>query len=321
MKDVKEWVKYAVVLSIAIVAYIILNLLIFFGIINNYYGTVMIFIGINIILAVSLNLINGITGQLSLGHAGFMSVGAYASSILSIKLGIPFVIAILIGGIAAAIIGLLVGFPTLRLKGDYLAITTLGFGEIIRVVFQNVNYVGGARGLMGIPKNTNFTVVFIASFIVVLVIINIVNSTHGRALKSIREDEIAAQAMGINTVRYKIFAFSLAAFFAGIGGGLFAHYAMYINPSQFGFLKSMDYVIMVVMGGLGSITGSIIAAIVLTILPEFLRVINDYRMIIYALALILIMLYRPQGLMGNVEFSVSRMYNKLINKTSKKGVK
>jgi branched-chain amino acid transport system permease protein len=316
----KEWVKYAIVLGISVVIYAILANMMKFGIINNYYKQIIIFAGINIILAVSLNLINGITGQLSLGHAGFMSIGAYISSMLTLNMHLPFIAVLIMGGIGAAVAGLVIGFPTLRLNGDYLAITTLGFGEIIRVILYNIPAVGGSRGLMGIPKKTTFDIVFLMAVITVLVIINLINSTHGRALKSIREDEIAAQSMGVNVVKYKLLAFSIASFFAGIAGGLYAHYFMYINPKSFDFLQSMNIVIMVVMGGMGSIIGSIISAIVLTFLPEFLRDFEDYRMVIYSLALILIMIYRPKGLLGTRELSVSGIYKKLTGKFSRGGV-
>lgn len=307
----REWIKYGVVLVIAVLIYFVLANLMYFGVLNNYYIQIITFAGINIILAVSLNLINGITGQLSLGHAGFMSIGGYVASIATLNLGAPFIVSLLIGGVAAAIVGAIVGFPTLRLKGDYLAITTLGFGEIIRVIFNNIPAVGGASGLMGIPKETTFDIVFLLVVITVLVVINLINSTHGRALKSIREDEIAAESMGINTVIYKVLAFTVAALFAGIAGGLYAHYFSYINPKSFDFLQSMNIVIMVVMGGMGSIVGSIIAAIVLTILPEALRDFADYRMVIYSLALILLMIYRPKGLFGTKELSISGAYNSL----------
>lgn len=317
----KEWVKYAIALGISAVIYTVLANMMRFGIINNYYKQIIIFAGINIILAVSLNLINGITGQLSLGHAGFMSVGAYISSMLTLNLHLPFTAVLIAGGIGAAAAGLIIGFPTLRLSGDYLAITTLGFGEIIRVILYNIPAVGGSRGLMGIPKKTTFDIVFLVAVITVLVIINLINSTHGRALKSIREDEIAAQSMGVNIVKYKLLAFSIASFFAGIAGGLYAHYFMYINPKSFDFLQSMNIVIMVVMGGMGSIIGSIISAIVLTFLPEFLRDFQDYRMVIYSLALILIMIYRPKGLLGTKELSISGIYKKLAKKFGRGGVR
>ncbi|MBI1805726.1 MAG: branched-chain amino acid ABC transporter permease [Ignavibacteria bacterium] len=275
--------------------------------INPYYFQIIIYIGINIILATSLNLINGFAGQFSLGHAGFMSLGAYTASLVSSTLhassGNPVDIlilplALLLGGAVAALAGLLVGIPTLRLKGDYLAITTLGFGEIIRVVIQNLNFLGGARGFTGIPKLANFFWVFSVVSIVVFAISNLINSTYGKGFLAVRDDEIAAQAMGINTTKYKVIAFITGAFFAGIAGGLYAHFISYINPQQFSFIKSIEIVVMVIIGGMGSTVGVIIAAIVLTILPEALRGIAEYRMVIYSLMLVVIMISRPQGLFG-----------------------
>jgi branched-chain amino acid transport system permease protein len=271
---------------------------------------------INIILAISLNLVIGFTGQLTLGHAGFMAVGAYAASIVTIKLATPFPIALLIGGIFAGIIGFLIGLPTLRLKGDYLAITTLGFGEIIRVVITNIDELGGGQGLTGIPPKTTFAWVFFIMIFSVVIIYNVVRSSQGRAMMSVREDEIAAEAMGINTTKYKIMAFVLGSFFAGIAGGLFAHYSFFITPSQFGFLKSVDIVTYVVLGGMGSISGSILSTGVLTYLPEALRSFNDLRMIIYPIALIIIMRFSPQGLLGSQELSL-KMFNKFTKGSGK----
>ncbi len=274
---------------------------------NPYYFTVIIYIGINIILATSLNLINGYAGQFSLGHAGFMALGAYGASVVTRALnataGDPLSIAILpvalvVGGIVAALAGLVVGIPSLRLRGDYLAITTLGFGEIIRVIIQNIDFLGGARGFTGIPKLANLFWVFAFVGIVVFVITNLINSTYGKGFLSVRDDEIAAQAMGIDSTKYKVIAFITGAFFAGIAGGLYAHFVTYINPSQFSFIKSIEIVVMVIVGGMGSTVGVILAAIILTILPEALRGIAEYRMVIYSLLLIVIMISRPQGIFG-----------------------
>lgn len=287
--------------------------------INPYYFQIVIYIGINIILATSLNLINGFAGQFSLGHAGFMSIGAYtaavASSMLHVSSGNPtgflvLPVALLLGGAVAALAGLLVGIPTLRLKGDYLAITTLGFGEIIRVVIQNLNFLGGPRGFIGIPKLTNFFWVFSVVSIVVFVISNLINSTYGKGFLAVRDDEIAAQAMGINTTKYKVVAFITGAFIAGIAGGLYAHFVSYINPQQFSFIKSIEIVVMVVVGGMGSTAGVIFAAVVLTILPEALRTVAQYRMVIYSLLLVIIMITRPQGLFGK-RFNLGRFFSAL----------
>ncbi len=275
--------------------------------INPYYLQIIIYIGINIILASSLNLINGFAGQFSLGHAGFMAIGGYTAALVSTSLhaspadssGIVILpLALVIGGLMAALAGLLVGIPSLRLRGDYLAITTLGFGEIIRVVIQNLDFLGGARGFTGIPKLSNFFWVFGMVSIVVFTISNLVHSSYGKGFLAVRDDEIAAQAMGINTTKYKVIAFVTGAFFAGVAGGLYAHFVSYINPQQFSFLRSIEIVVMVIVGGMGNTVGVIIAAILLTVLPEALRSIAEYRMVIYSLSLVIIMITRPQGLFG-----------------------
>jgi branched-chain amino acid transport system permease protein len=306
---------------------VLINLLLlleFFGIeiIDRYYKGILILMQINIILAISLNLINGVTGMLSLGHAGFMAVGAYTSALLSIFLTksgflppvLQFPLALIAGGLVAALIGLLIGIPTLRLRGDYLAIATLGFGEIIRVVILNLKITRGALGLPGIPGYTNFWSAELFMLLAVIVIWNIMHSNHGRALASIRENEIAAEAMGVNTTYYKVSAFVIGAFFAGLAGGLFAHYLGYIAPKSFDFMKSIEILLMVVLGGLGSLTGSVVAALVLTGLPEVLRFLQSYRMVIYSLTLVLLMLYRSRGLFGRDEASFV-----LMKKWFKKG--
>jgi branched-chain amino acid transport system permease protein len=284
---------------------------------NPYILQIIVLSGINIILAVSLNLINGFTGQFSIGHAGFMALGAYGSAMFSLGPGqawekalaaggLPepvacapaLLVALLAGGLLAAVAGYLVGLPSLRLRGDYLAIVTLGFGEIIRVLILNIDVVGGARGLPGIPQWVNLFWVGLGVVGVILVARHLSLSTHGRALFAIRDDEVAAEALGVDTTRYKVTAFVIGAFFAGIAGGLFAHFLGYLNPSTFSFIKSIEVIAMVVLGGLGSISGSVLAAIVLTLLPEVLRPVKEYRMVIYALMLIVLMIARPQGLLG-----------------------
>ena len=283
---------------------------------NAYIQTLMVYSCINIILAVSLNLVNGFTGQFSLGHAGFMASGAYLSAFLTMHfptwagpfVGLNFFLNTIAGGLLAAAAGYAVGLPSLRLKGDYLAIVTLGFGEIIRVVLLNIESVGGARGMYGIPKSANFFWALTWVFVCIVTIQRLINSTHGRAFLSIREDEIAAESVGINTTKYKVRAFVISAFFAGVAGSIFAHFLSYLNPSSFSFMKSIDVVVMVVLGGMGSISGSVIAAIVITILPEALRPLQeftkiDFRMVIYSLTLIFLMLAKPEGLFGKLEFS------------------
>lgn len=310
--------------------------------------------GIAIVMAVSLNLINGFTGQFSIGHAGFQAVGAYASAALTVYAhkwlfqnlpadgtlirskapalaetlqafgaGFPaMVLSLLVGGLLAAAIGYVVGLPSLRLRGDYLAIVTLGFGEIIRVAVENTDAVGGPRGFTGdrsagvsLPALTDFFWVYLAVIAVILVARNLRFSTQGLAYLSVREDEVAAQAMGIDTTKVKVNAFVLGAFFAGVAGVLFAHYERSVLPTTFGFIRSFDFVTMVVLGGLGSITGSVLAAVVLTALPEVLRSslgteFNQYRLVAYALLLVILMLVRPQGIFGRGELSLARWYRR-----------
>ncbi|MCX7877329.1 MAG: branched-chain amino acid ABC transporter permease [Ignavibacteria bacterium] len=307
--------------------------------INRYYYQIIIYCGINIILATSLNLINGYTGQFSLGHAGFMAIGAYVSASLStyfapalisllgtglVGKSIWFIFVLLCGGIAASVVGIIVGVPSLRLKGDYLAISTLGFSEIIRVVIQNLNFIGASQGFRGvyiyengtrslemvselsdvqyvfyeIPKYTDFFWTYLVAAVIIFSITNMIRSTYGRGFIAVKDDEVAAEAMGINTTKFKVTAFIIGAFFAGIAGGLYSHFLTYINPEDFNFLRSVEIVAMVILGGMGSTFGVVIAAIVLTLLPELLRDIQQYRMIIYALLLIIMMILRPQGLFG-----------------------
>ncbi|MBV8519206.1 MAG: branched-chain amino acid ABC transporter permease [Acidobacteria bacterium] len=294
----------------------------------RYYNRILVMMGINITLAVSLNIINGHAGQFSLGHAGFMAVGAYSAAYLSVYYFGPYVakmpdgsaqqivwqnllliVAVLAGGLMSAIAGYIVGLPSLRLRGDYLAIVTLGFGEIIRVLILNIEAIGAARGLSGIPAWSSFFWVFFFCGLTILISNRLVSSSVGRAFLAIREDQIAAESMGIDTTRYKVKAFIIGSCLAGVAGGLFAHYTpAYLNPTGFTFIRSFEVVAMVVLGGLGSISGSIVAAIILTLLPEALRPVKDYmpggrdpRMVIYSIMLIVLMLTRPQGLFGRKE--------------------
>jgi branched-chain amino acid transport system permease protein len=298
----KKSKQFWVFIGSAIAAYAIVQILISTGLLNNFYLNTIIFMSINIMLAVSLHLIIGITGQFSLGHAGFLAVGAYISAIITMKFQLPFPVAILAAGIIATVAGLVIGIPTLRLRGDYLAIATLGFAEIIRIVFLNIEYVGGAAG-MQVTHLTTWTYTFVCMFITLLVIVNFINSRHGRACISVRENEIAADAMGINTTYYKVLAFAIGAFFAGVAGALYAHNFYIIQPVNFGFLKSIDILIYVVLGGLGSLSGAIVATILLTIVSTFLQGYPETRMIIYSIVLITVMLYRPKGLMGTMEIT------------------
>jgi branched-chain amino acid transport system permease protein len=275
--------------------------------------------GINVILAVSLNLINGFTGQFSIGHAGFMAIGAYAASYFTVTFGgrlreavgflpefgresLVLLVGLSIGALLAAVAGFLVGVPSLRLRGDYLAIVTLGFGEIIRVIIQSLDAVGGARGFAGIPKLANFFWIYGFAALTILIVYRIVHSSFGRTLIAIREDEIAAEAMGVHTTRAKVISFVVSSAMAGVGGGLFAHYLMYIHPASFTFLKSFEIIIMIVIGGLGSISGSILGAVLFITLTEGLRQFAQYRMVLFSLLLIVIMIVRPQGILGHREF-------------------
>jgi branched-chain amino acid transport system permease protein len=291
-------------LALSVVTYLIFSFLIDERVISSFWRLQIVLMCINVILAASLNLINGITGQFSLGHAGFMAVGAYVSAVMTMWYDLPFGLALLIGGLAAAFIGIIIGIPTLRLDGDYLAIATLGMGEIIRITILNIPAVGGASGLTGIPRLTDFTWVFWAMIITLFFIKNMVNSTFGRSCISVRENAIAATAMGINTTYAKVLAFAVGALFAGMAGGLFSHYFSIAHPSSFTFLNSFNYLTMVVLGGLGSMSGAIVGATLLTFITAALADYPEIRMIIYALCLILLMIFRPQGVFGNQEFSL-----------------
>lgn len=305
------------------------------AIIDPYIQGVLLLSCINIILVASLNVTTGFLGQIALGHAGFMSIGAYSAALFVKALqdgGIPliekstvfpagyaaFLVSLLVGGLVAAIFGLLVGIPALRLKGDYLAIITLGFGEIIRVVIENLSFTGGAQGLRSIPKLAKLPVVFWVTVLCVVIIFTFIRSRHGRAIIAIREDDIASEASGINNTYYKVLAFTFAAFFAGIAGAIYGQYYAVLGASTFNFMKSIDILVMVVLGGMGSITGSIVAAIGLTFLPELLRSFADYRMVIYSVALILVMIFKPSGLMGRYEFSLTRVIDRITGKGGSK---
>lgn len=271
-------------------------------IIPPYYLQIGYFIGINVIMALGLNLIAGVTGQLSLGHSAFMSIGAYASAITTVTFHFPFMVGILVGGLVACLFGIIIGYPILRLSGDYLAVATLGFAEIVRVLFTNMKITGGAIGFLGIQGLTTFPVVMILTVVTVAAMMLLENSRNGRAMLAVREDEIAAESVGINTTWYKIQAFAIGSFCAGVGGALFAHTTTFIQPTDFSFMKSIEILNMVVLGGLGSISGAIIGSVVLTTAPEVLRFMANYRMLVYGVLLIVMMIFRPHGLMGGVNF-------------------
>ena len=291
-------------LGIMVILFVVFYFLFDEEILDDYWETNVILILINIIMAVSLNLINGLTGQFSIGHAGFMAVGAYTSAIITVKLGMDFPIALIVATVSAAFLGFLIGMPTLRLNGDYLAIATLGLGEIIRIAILNIDYVGGASGFMGIPRLTTFPIAFWIMVFVVYFIKNLKNSADGRACLAIRENEIAAETMGINTTKYKVMAFTIGAGFAGTAGALFSHYYYIAHPASFTFMRSFDVLTMVVLGGLGSISGSISGAVLLTAISAALADYPEWRMVIYSIVLIVLMLNRPQGIFGNKELSL-----------------
>ena len=304
------------------------------GGVSNYISKVLMIIGINIILAVSLNVATGYLGQLPLGHAGFMAVGAYTGGIFlkaagadqaaGVSYGVLVVAALLLSGLVAALFGIVIGVPALRLRGDYLAIITLGFGEIIRVVLTNIDGVlgfkltYGASGLKRIPKITSYFNVLVCVVLTCLVIHLIMKSRHGRAILAIRENEIAAESCGVRTTYYKVMAFTLSAFFAGVAGCLYAGYLGSLQPTTFGFMKSIEILVMVVLGGMGSMLGSVLSAITLTALPEALRAFEDYRMVAYSLVLVIVMIFKSTGLMGQYDFSLSRLLEKLLNLGRKK---
>lgn len=304
-----------VIMCFLIVVYLVIEYLAKQRVLLPYHLQILSLVNINIILVVSLNLINGFTGQFSIGHAAFLAIGAYLSAALTMFYSVPFFVAIILSGIAAAIVGVVIALPALRLKGDYLAIATLGFGEIVRVIILNISSVGGPRGFSGIPRYTTFGMTYLLAIASILIIKNFIDSSHGRACVSIREDEIASESLGINSTFYKVTAFAIGAFFAGIAGSMFSHYMAYISPSpsQIGFLKSIDILIMLVLGGLGSLTGSVISAGFLTFLPEMLRDFAEYRMVIYPVLLLLIMLFRPKGLMAGHELSY-QFLNKVVRR-------
>ena len=297
----KQYKKVGISFIGTILLYFILTFLISSGIISNYWLGIIMIAGINIILASSLNLATGYLGQLTLGHAGFMSVGAYVSALCSIHLELPFIASLLMGAIIAAIIGVIIGIPTLRLKGYYLCIITLAFNEIIRVIMVNLSITNGSKGLVGIPRSTNFAIVFFSAAVTVFVIYSIVKSRHGRAIISIREDETASELSGIPTTYYKILAFAISAFFAGLAGGLYAHYITVISPKVFDYNKSVEILVIVVLGGMGNWKGSIIAAIVMTILPEYIRAFSQYRMLLYAAILIIAMILKEKNIFKTIK--------------------
>ncbi|MCK9169281.1 MAG: branched-chain amino acid ABC transporter permease [Treponema sp.] len=306
----------------AIIVVIVPAVLIRFSVIDAYTAQILTLSGINAIMALSVNIICGITGQLSLGQAGFMAIGAYSTILLTTSVHLPLAVSIILAGFVTAFFGFLIGFPTLKLEGDYLAIVTLGFGEIIRVVLVNMKkWTGGPNGkqfptILTLNPAVAYLVIIGTLALLIILVQNFVRSTYGRAVLAVREDEIAANSTGISVFRYKMLGFVIASFVAGIGGALYAPFIGFVKPEQASFTKSIDYLIFVVFGGMGSTTGSVLAAFVLTYLQEFLRFLQNYRLLIYPVILILVMIFRPQGFLGMREFSFVNTFDKIRAKLS-----
>ena len=319
MKKLKT--PYAYIINTVVLAAILMlgNMLFAGGALNRATKSVILQCGVYSIMAVSLNICTGYLGQLPLGHAGFMSVGAYAGALFwkavpGLPTPVAIVCGILIAGLAASLFGVIIGVPALRLKGDYLAIITLGFGEIIRIAIINLpDITGGTPGLLNVPKYTNFTVTFLCLVVCCFVVHNLMHSRHGRAILAIRDNEIAADCCGINLTAYKVFAFALSAFFAGVAGAVYAGLQGSLFPKSFDFMASINVLVMVVLGGMGSMTGSIIAATVLTALPLIMQSFNSFRMVVYSLLLIMVMIFKPSGLLGHKDFSMTKTIEYFMN--------
>lgn len=277
-----------------------------------YLKGILLLSGINLMAVLGLSLLTGFTGLFSFGHAGFMAIGAYITASMTVKFGVPFIPALLIGGMAASLVSLFIGRLTLNLKGDYFCIATLGFGEAIRLILDNVQYFGGARGWPGIPLHTSFTNVVIINVIGVIILVNLIRSRHGRNMKAIREEELASQIIGVNVLRYKLTSLAISAAYAGVAGGMLAHYTGFIQPKMFQLIKSTELTIIVIFGGLGSISGSVIGSILLSALPELLRTFAKWRLVVYGASVIFIMITRPQGLMGGYEITIGNI-KKLVS--------
>lgn len=271
---------------------------------SGYTEGVIILIGINIIAVLGVSILTGFTRLFSFGNAGFMAVGAYTSAIMSTRYDTPFIVSLLVGIAVSALLSLALGKLTLRLKGDYFLIATLGFGECTRVLIEFLDPItGGARGFAGIPQRTTFGVVLVSVVLAIILAKNLIHSKFGRGLMAVREQEIAAAAVGIDTAKAKQLAFTVSAMYAGWAGSLFSHYYMFLTPKMFNLDKSAEFTITVVVGGLGSLTGSIVATTILTLLPEVLRALAHYRMLFYGIAVVATILLKPSGLMGYKELS------------------
>lgn len=315
--------------SCLLILYILLFLAPRLGILNSYIMQLIMFTGINMVMTASLGMINGFTGQFSIGHGGFMAVGAYTSvfftTIIFQLMGsqpvsqnfggyMLFFVSILMGGLCAGFAGFLIGLPTLRLRGDYLAIVTMAFGEVIRTIIRVSDPLGGPRGVSGVPPMTNVTIVFIFTVGSIWLIRNFLGSTYGRASRAVRDSEIAAEIMGINTTRQKTLVFAIGAMFAGFCGGLYPHILYRTHPDDFSFMKSLEYLLYLYIGGSGSISGAITGAFIFTLIPELFRSLQLWRMVIYSLLLVIIMLFRPDGIVGDREFPFIRQNRQILNK-------
>jgi len=289
----------------------------------DYINGMIALIGINLLAVLGLSLLTGFTGLFSFGHAGFMAIGAYLTVWFSMKLGVNFYVALLLAAILTGGVSLIIGRITLNLKGDYFIIATMGFAEAIRLILDNFQAFGGARGWPGITTHTNVVNVWLINLIGVVILVNIIWSRHGRNFKAIREEELASQIIGINVFRYKMISLMISAMYAAVSGGLFAHYMSFIQPKMFQIIKSTELTIMVIFGGMGSVSGSIIGAIILTALPQVLLSLDAWRYVIYGAAVIFIMIARPQGMMGGFELTPAQIKGKLAalkEKRTKKGV-
>ena len=321
----KTYINNAITLGVILIIYWIALMMIQKGIMDSYTLRIVKQVGIFMIAAFGLNLILGFTGQLTMGHAAFMSIGAYGSAIMTQNFNMPFAVSLIVGTIVACILAAAIGYPILRLKGDYLAICTLGFGEIVKVIIQNIDYVGGARGMTSIPTKSSLLIIFLCVCGCFAFLKNLLHSSKGRAIMSVREDEISAEAMGINTTKYKMIAFIIGSGMAGLAGGLYAHFNTFIDPVTFNFSKSFELITYVVLGGMGSLSGTVIGTSILIFLPESLRGLGDAlkenRMLIYAFLLVLMMIFRPDGILGSKEITVKgivKWIKKLFSKKTSK---
>jgi len=288
---------------------------------NEYILGILTLAGINLMTVLGLSLLTGFTGLFSFGHAGFMAIGGYATALMTVNFHWPFIPALLVGGLAAALVSAALGKVTLNLKGDYFCIATLGFGEAIRLILDNVQTFGGARGWPGIPHYTNFWNVLGINIVAIIVLANLIRSRHGRNMIAVREEELASQIVGIDVFKYKMTSLIISAAYAGIAGGLMGHYMTFLQPKMFSLAKSTELTIIVIFGGLGSISGSVLGALVLTSLPEILRAFSSWRLVFYGLAVIFIMISRPEGLMGGYELTPSSMKKLFRNIASKRSNK